>query len=100
MSLHLHMHISFQCFFGAPVLHIPPGTLLLEFLSLVQPGKRKEVSHMKLMKKKRTYFKQPYKVVEGVLKPEKFGAARYQLMLQLNTHCTLASHPELLALGN
>jgi hypothetical protein len=26
------------------------------------------------------------------MKPEKFGAARYQLMQQLNAHCILVSH--------
>ena len=28
------------------------------------------------------------------MKPEKFGAARYQLMQQLNAHCILVSHPK------
>jgi hypothetical protein len=70
-------------------------------ISFISPAWKKERGlTYEAHEKKRTYFKQPYKVVEGVLKPEKFGAARYQLMLQLNTHCTLASHPELLVLGN
>lgn len=63
--------------------------------SFISPAWKEKRSNMKFIIY--IYLKQSFKVVEGVLKPEKFGAARYQLMLQLNTHCTLPSHPKLFA---
>lgn len=43
---HLRMHTSSQYFSGAPFLHIPPRTLLLDLPSLIQPGYSfKEIKH-------------------------------------------------------
>lgn len=84
------MHTSSQHFSGAPFLHIPPRTLLLDLPSLIQPVYSfKEIKHLQNVSVPQK-LGNTNQTLEG--KPEKSDATRCQSMLQLIARCILASH--------